>query len=253
MIDLIKAKEEFLSYASNYDTQNPNIERKIHHTLRVMDISQKVANSLNLDNEKIELAELIGLLHDIGRFEQYTRYGTYKDHLSINHGELGVEILENNQYIRKYIEGNKYDEIIKKAIRNHNAYALEDGLTNEEVLFCNIIRDSDKIDIFYQLSEIFYKGEEQYIQDEKISPKVLEEFWKKRLINNKIKNTKLDGLIGGISFVFDINFRESFKIIKQEKYIDKMVDRFEFKSIETKEQIENIRKIANEYIEQKTK
>ena len=102
----------------------------------------------------------------------------------------------------------------------------------------NIIRDSDKIDIFYQLSEIFYKGEEQYIQEEEITPEVLEEIFKKKLINNKIKNTKIDGLIGAISLVFDINFQESFKIIKQEKYIEKMIDRFESKNIQIKEQLE---------------
>ena len=51
MINLDKAKEEFLNYASNYDTENDNINRKITHTLRVAEISTKIAQSLNLESE----------------------------------------------------------------------------------------------------------------------------------------------------------------------------------------------------------
>lgn len=253
MIDIDRAKEEFLNYASNYDVKNPNIERKIKHSLRVCDISRKLAESLNLNNEQIKLAELIGLLHDIARFEQFTRFGTYNDLISINHGHLGVEILENKQYIRKYIEDENYDNIIKKAIKNHNAYELEEGLSEEEKLYCNIIRDSDKLDILYLISEVFKNEELQYSDEEKISSEVLKQFYNKELINNKLKRTKLDGIIGTISYIYDLNFKESFQIIKENKYMNKMIDKFDIKDCKVKEQLAEIRKITNEYIEQKIK
>lgn len=68
----------------------------------------------------MELAELIGLLHDIGRFEQIKRYNTFIDKNSINHGQLGVKILFDDNQIRRFIKDSKYDDIIKTAILNHN-------------------------------------------------------------------------------------------------------------------------------------
>jgi putative nucleotidyltransferase with HDIG domain len=40
------------------------------HTYHVADNARNIAEKLKLSKEDIELAELIGLLHDIGRFEE---------------------------------------------------------------------------------------------------------------------------------------------------------------------------------------
>ena len=71
MIDIENAKEEFLKYRDLFDKENENIERKYVHTLNVMDLSEIIATSLNLNEEEIKLAKLIALLHDIARFEEY--------------------------------------------------------------------------------------------------------------------------------------------------------------------------------------
>ena len=133
MIDLLNAKKEFKKYMGNYDLVNSEIERKVGHSYRVAEISGEIARSLNLTDEEIELATLIGLLHDIGRFEQQTRYGTYDDTYSIDHGKLGVEILEENNYVRNYIKDDKYDNIIKTSIYNHNKYDIENTLQNAKI------------------------------------------------------------------------------------------------------------------------
>ena len=104
MIDIKKSKDEFMKYTNNYDIENENIERKIYHSLRVMEISKKIATNMGLENEKIELATLIGLLHDIGRFEQFKIYQTYSDLESIDHGDLGADILKQNNFIRNFIK-----------------------------------------------------------------------------------------------------------------------------------------------------
>ena len=93
MIDIKKAKQEFKEYVKNYDIENPKIALKIAHIERVASIAKNIAESLKLPKEDVELAELIGLLHDIGRFEQVKRYNTFVDALSANHAKLGVEIL----------------------------------------------------------------------------------------------------------------------------------------------------------------
>ena len=57
--------------------------------------------------------------------------------------------------------------------------------------------------------------------------------------------------IGIISFIYDINYIESFKIIKENDYINKIMDKFEIENNKVKEEFEEIRRIANKYIENK--
>ena len=84
--------EKFKEYVDSFEKEDA-IKYKYNHSLRVMDLSIDIAKSLKLNEEDLKLVKLIGLLHDIGRFEQVKRYHTFIDKNSINHGELGVEIL----------------------------------------------------------------------------------------------------------------------------------------------------------------
>lgn len=250
MIDLENAKKEFEKYISKYNLNNPEIARKVGHSYRVAKISKKIAKSLNLEQEEIEVAELIGLLHDIAKIDQKSESKIYKDLEHIEHGDAAVIILEKNNYIRKYVKDNKYDEIIKTAIINHSKYEITKNIQDEKTLmFCKIIRNSDEIDIIYQAQEIFWKDKTK-IQDG-ISQKVLKDFKEEKQILNQDKITQLDKAIAIISFIYDINYIEGFKIIKENDYINKIIDKFEIENTKVKEQFEEIRKIANKYIENK--
>lgn len=215
-----------------------------------MEISKKIATNMGLENEKIELATLIGLLHDIGRFEQFKIYQTYSDLESIDHGDLGADILKQNNFIRNFIKEAKYDEIILKSVQNHNKYKIADDLNKEEKLFCKIVRDADKIDILYEAIEIFWKKGREEIQNDLISDKVYNEFLNKKLIkkDKNMKKNGIDKLVLMLAFVFDINFHESLEILKKEDYLNKILNNFDFKRQDTKEKIENIRNVLNLYL-----
>lgn len=248
MINLKEAEKEFVNYTSNFDLTEQHIERKVRHTFRVEEICEEIAKLLELDEEKIDLAKLIGLLHDIGRFEQYTRYKTYEDFRSIDHANLGVDILEKDNYIKKYIETEEFDKIIKKAIYNHNKYSIEEDLDEETEIFCKIIRDADKIDIMYEATCEFWKDNIQDIEKQFVSKKVYEQFMNKQIIDKRYVENYLDGVIVNIALIFDFNFKYSYNLIKEKNYINKTLDRFNFKNEKTKEEIKLIRKIANDYI-----
>ena len=248
-IDLEKSKQQFLKYTQKFDLNEEHIKRKQQHSLRVMQKSKRIAELLKLTQEEIELATLIGLLHDIARFEQYTKFETFNDLLSIDHADYGVEIL--NKDIRKYIKKDKYDEIIKKAIKNHNKYVIEEGLTERELLFAKIIRDADKLDILYEAVDMFWKDTEKEIEETTIYENVYEQFMENKTVKTEKRKEKdnVNKVISTVALIFDINFKESFEIIKKEDYINKILNRFDFKDKDTKTKIEQIRKIANEYVE----
>lgn len=253
-INIEEAKEEFIKYTENFNTKDENIERKQQHSLRVMKIAEQIATNLKLNEEQIQLATLIGLLHDIGRFKQYTDIEVGNNLEEFDHGDYGAKILFEEGLIRKFIETNKYDEIIKKSIKNHNKFSIETGLTQEQLLFAKLIRDADKIDILYESIDIYYKNNEEEVNKSVLSEKIYNEFTKKATIK-KGKNVRLkfiDDITCVISFIYDINYKTSFEIIKEKDYINKIIDRYNFQDQSTKTKVEEIRKLANEYIEEKT-
>lgn len=250
-MNLKEAEKEFEIFAKKYDLDYPKMKRKYEHSIRVMKNAEKIAESLNLNKDEIELSKLIGLLHDIGHFETIKRNDILKENTKIDHGDLGVEILQNNSYIRKFIYEEKYDSIILKAIKNHNKFKIEESLNEKELLFARIIRDADKLDIFFEGAEMFWNKSEEVneISDSKISDQIFNDFRDNRSIDRKDIKTKLDGIINFIGLLYDINFKYDFEVIKKEDYINKILDKFNIKDVTTSSQINEVRKIANKYIE----
>lgn len=254
MIDLEQAKAVFLAYVKEFDNNNVKIKRKREHTLRTSDIAVKIATELNLEDEDIELAGLIGLLHDIGRFNQIKKFDTYNDSISINHAEESVRVLFEEGKIRDYIQDNKYDKLIKTAISNHNRFKIEDGLDERVLLHSKIIRDADKTDIF-ETFEREKTGETIFNYDElgklEISDRVIEEFRNNRQVDRSILTNRLERYLNMISFIFDYNFVPGLKIVKEKHYIENMIGRIKNKTEQTEERLKLVKNIALEYIDKR--
>ena len=251
-IDIKRAKEAFKEYVRKYNPEDEKIKLKITHIERVSKIAKKIAIQQNLSEEDIQLAELIGLLHDIGRFEQARVYHTFVDKDSINHGEYGAKVLFEDGLIRKFIKDDKFDRIIKLAIVNHNRADIEEGLTEREKLHAKIIRDADKTDIFTILISGDKKAiwEKADLSDDKISDEIYREFVEDKRINYKERKTSADILVSHFNYVYDLNFPETRKIIRDNKYIDKLYQRFKFNDAETMKRFNEIYRLSKEYIEQ---
>ena len=253
-MDFELAKKSFQEYLKNYDTNDGSIALKIKHTYEVVKKSEYIANGLRLDKENIELAKIIALLHDIGRFEQIKEFGEFNDK-KIEHAEFGVKVLFDNGLIRKFIDEDKYDNIIYKAIYNHNKYKIEENLNEKELLQCKIIRDADKLDNFRvkekdKLEDMFPKiYNEKTINYETISEKVYEDFMQHKCIKLEDRKTIIDYWVCVIAFIFDLNFNISLQYVKENNYIDILVNRIEYKNDTTKQKMEDIRKCAKEYID----
>lgn len=250
MIDITKAKEAFKEYVKNYDLEDKKIQLKVAHIERTSQMAKKIAENLDLEKEDIELAELIGLLHDIGRFEQLKRFNTFVDRESINHGEFGVEILFKEGKIRDFIDTSKYDEIIKKAIINHNRNRIEEGLSKRELLHAKIVRDADKIDIFYILT--FDKIETIYgtknLQEQKITDEVFREFVEDKKINYKNNKNEADIVVSNFAYVYDFNFEFSLKYLYYKKYLETFYKRLTFSDEETMRRYNLIFETAKKYV-----
>ncbi len=255
MIDIKKAKEAFKQFLEKYNNQEDlGFELKVVHTYQVAENSKQLARAMNLPPEEIALAELIGLLHDIGRFEELKILKKF-DSVNFDHAEHGVKMLFQDNLIRKFIKEEKQDKIIQTAIRNHNKYSIEGGLDKETLLQCKIIRDSDKLDNFRVKREekieaifpqIIKKKEE--IENALLSEPVYQAILKKEMVNVVDRKTPLDYWVCILAFVFDLNFPISYQIVKQRDDINQLIDRFDYKIEETRIKMEAIREKIEEYV-----
>lgn len=259
IIDRDRVEKEFKKYTDKYDISDEKIKLKVDHTYRVAAICERIAATLGLCDEDINLVWLIGMLHDIGRFEQLKNFGTFSDADSIDHAHYGVELLFDEGLIERFVDDeNKYEceadsssviktknreeagsklselDILKTAIWNHSAYRIEEVLSDRVLMFCNIIRDADKIDILkvnYEVTlEVIYDVTTDQLKKSSVTDEVMKAFMEHHAVLRKLKKTPIDHLVGHAALVFELVYDESFKIVKEQGYLDKMLS---FKSDNT--------------------
>ena len=136
---------------------------------------------------------------------------------------------------------------------NHNRARIESGLNEKELLHAKIIRDADKVDIFYSLTVYSKEAvwESPDLSDEIISDKIFQEFKEDKTIEYKDRVSHADGLICHFAYVYDFNFKYSLQIIYRNNYIDKLYKRHTFKDEETMKRYDEIYELAKKYVEEK--
>ena len=197
-------EEEFDKYAKKYDLTDSKLKSRYNHSYRVMNLCIKYATELGWSKEDIELAKIIGLLHDFGRFEQWKVYHSFVDKNTVDHADYSVEQLFDKNRIIKFTNRKDDYELIKFAIENHNKLEIEKCDNERFIKFAKLIRDADKVDIMYLLgygSEIKEKGSNETITD-----KVMECVYKHESVPVIITNNINDRIIVQFSFVFDLNY-----------------------------------------------
>ena len=262
-IDRSKAQKAFSDYVSFYDAENQRIALKVEHSKRVAGLCETIAKSNGMKQEDLDLAWLIGLLHDIGRFEQLRRWDTFSDVRSTNHAKLGAEVLfsqfagtppfevisgegevpapRKNPGIalfaglsaseirfRDFVEGTKEDDLIHTAIATHGDYRLPDDVPDRTRRFCNIVRDADKLDILRTVSEsdaetILGVSLEE-LRQSKLSRSALEAFEERHCMKRSDRVFPADYVVGFLCFAFELTYAESRKILMSQGDIFKIAE-----------------------------
>ena len=251
-IDREQVKNTFRKYTNAYDSTNVKVKLKIAHTYRVAGLCEQIARSENLPIEEVELAWLLGMLHDVGRFEQLRRYDTFNDAKSVDHAKLGAEILFGSENkIRDYIKDGAEDSLLETAIMTHNAYRLPEELDECTERLCHVLRDADKIDILRVNAEIpleeIYNTTIEDVQNAVVTEAVMDNFFTHRATPRQIKQNPVDHLVGHISLVYELVFSESLRIVKNDGYLEKLLQ-FESRNPQTQKQFIALRREMEHYL-----
>ena len=226
--------EEFYSLYSFTKGQTSEMcKNKIIHTRHVAANCEALAKYMGLDEYDTDLAWIIGELHDFARFGQAVVTHTFEDSDRFNHAKLGARILFVHGMIEdiipNYAEVCGQDKLVMyKAVYHHSDFALPDDLTDREGIFCGLIRDADKLDIFrncvYSSWEITCGCTEEEIFSSDISPKVEEAFYRHNTVNNADLGFPADSHLRHIALCFGLESEAAKKMTVEQGYLQKLME-----------------------------
>ncbi len=223
-------KAWFMEYVRSFYSEDcfllKNVKLKEAHSLRVCQNAACIADSEKLDNEGRYIAMTIALLHDTGRFEQITRYRTFKDSESEDHALLGLKVLRSAGVlsILPFVQ----QELILQAIEHHNKHKVPDGLDSRCLFHTRLVRDADKLDILSILSENYSRTSSSPISSldmglpdtSEYSHELLDDIFNGRVATINNIRTCNDLRLARLSWVFDINFQSTMRLVADGGYID---------------------------------
>lgn len=231
MIDRGRAEAAFQAYTEQYDLSDSMIWHKAAHTRRVAANCERIAVSLGMGADAVAFAWFLGLLHDIGRFEQVRRYGTFIDSVSVDHAEFGADLLFRERLIDRFPAEELTEEglkLLETAIRLHNKLTLPDGLDARTRRFCALIRDADKIDIFRVVAELPFEqrigtSKGLIVEGDEVSEAVMACVREHRCVPRAIRKTRFEGRVSHCCMAFELVFPESRKIVREQGYLSRLL------------------------------
>ncbi len=238
-------------FYGNDEFINANLKLKEEHTRRTCDQMLHLAKELGLSGNQKRIAEVIALFHDIGRFEQFVRYRTYVDSRSVNHCLLGLEVLHQTKVLGDVPEPQR--QLIEKAIEYHGLRELPRDLNGQCLLFSKLIRDADKIDVLYVVTDYYrqyadnpegFKLELELPDEPGYSAKVVEGLLRGRRIDYSELRTLTDMKLCQLGWVYDVNFTATLRHIRNRKLLEALVD-----FLPGTEDIERVKEKIFEYVD----
>ena len=119
------------------------------------------------------------------------------------------------------------------------------------MLFCNILRDADKVDILrvnvdFPLEVIYGEGSEN-ARFEEVTQEVLADFMSEQAVFRGHNKNHVDHLVGHASLVFELVFPLSVRIVMEQGYLDHILH-FETENKTAQEQFARMRRKMDEYV-----
>lgn len=242
---------KFKSTDKNY---NQNINLKKEHTYRVCSEIARLGKSLNLNKEDLNLAKTIALLHDVGRFEQYDRYHTFADAKSEDHAQLGVKIIRQKNVLQDLNPSTR--DLILCTISYHNRPALPENETDKCLFLTKLLRDADKLDILYVVTDYYQNGSEspneslelELPDNPQISDEVYNDLILGRTVNAQHIQTLNDFKLLQMAWIYDVNFPLTFQLIRKRRYLKKIRD-----ALPHSEEIQKVYSTVKSYLDKNCK
>lgn len=201
---------------------------KHDHSLRVSENSLRIAEDLRWTEQDKNIAKAIGLLHDIARFQQWQDYATFSDRLSVDHGDLGAEILSTTLLLDKIDLETK--DLIIHSVSFHNKKDIPQAISTRQQEHLQVIREADRLDIIHVILSAIESGK-IYDHPEILwnadltgmaSQEVLADFCNPKGINYALLSTMSDWVLLHLQWICKLQFLGSKKLVLQRQYVERL-------------------------------
>jgi len=207
----------FDSYTSRFfgpdEYVNAHLRTKQEHTTRTCQEILILAEQLALEDHQKQIAEMVALFHDVGRFPQFAEYRTFNDTKSVDHAHLGVEVLRREGVLDVLRREDR--QWVETAVEQHSRKTLSAPLNGQALLFAKLIRDADKLDILRQVVESYHEQpkspmrqrlEVEFPDEPWCSPDVMAAILREEVVDYRTLRTLSDMRLCQLAWIYDLNF-----------------------------------------------
>ncbi len=230
--ELQTLEDRWRSYVERFcpdGTLHPMHQLKLEHSLRVSADAREIAAGMEWAEGEVNLAEAVGLFHDIARFPQFEQYGTFVDADSVDHGDLGFQIVEKEGLLDGLAAAPR--ELILHSVQYHNKKHLPPELTVHEEKHLRLIRDADRLDIFFVCWRAIQTG--QIHDNPEISmgidfngpptDAVLDQFERGEAIDYCNLHSMADRFVLQLSWIYMMSYDSTKRMIRERKILEKFI------------------------------
>jgi hypothetical protein len=226
---LIRCQNWFDAYTRGFltgdDALDLPLKVKIEHTAAVQANMARLAAALNNSTDERVLAELAGLLHDVGRFPQYKQYHTFRDSVSVNHARLGLQEIARHRVLHGMPPAARRE--LAFAIAHHNAFVLPPHPDKRRTLLARMLRDADKVDIWRVFKTYYCDGRRlnatvdlDLAETPGYTPAALESLRQGRMVRLADVYNRNDFKLLQIAWIYDLNLAPAFALMHDQGHLE---------------------------------
>lgn len=264
MYSLTKATELLMK---SYNTENNRIlsdeikkynNHKIRHTFWVLEAGRnlllKIRENRFLNQELINKAEICFILHDVWRLFQ-NDWLEVLENWDFEHWDISYEIVKDKDYwsdiclVIKYHNKFTFDWIYEEK----EYLEMSDTEKKDTILLLNLLKDADKLQnmiynifshkYFFSIDKTAWK-----LGESDISLINIEDFKAHKLLFRTNIMSIWDYYLWTLSFIFDLNFKESLEMLNFYNYFEKTFEILETTPWVSKKSMEIIRKSILDFV-----
>jgi len=226
-------KAWFEDHVRSFLTGHPQDDRHIllkkDHSLKVLAEAMDITACLDIPARLRDTVHLGALYHDVGRFTQYSRYKTFREDRSVNHGLLGCLVLRQTPALDCL--DREQAGLVRAVVAVHNRREVPGRLPKDLDLAVRVVRDSDKLDIMRIMLAHFKPGAQKsdvvtlHLADEPggFTPSIVEDIRAGRIGRYASMRYVNDFKLLLISWVFDLNFPASRRAFHNRGYAEELL------------------------------
>lgn len=230
---LKECHKEFEAFFQSLIIGTTEIQHKVDevrsHSLRVAQNSQLIAKVVLQNDEEKYIAELIALLHDLGKAAMLALGTESATTIQRDHASESAKLIQKMTFYSNLSDEEQL--IFVKSVENHSKIKLPKLDNEQQTTFARILRDADKLDV-YDSSYRFFK--ERYgnqpiatfdlINHPEVSEKIMKSILSGKSAMVEDMKTMNDYKLVLLAMAFDLNYKITFKIMSEKQYVQKIYE-----------------------------